>query len=82
MPTHRQGGRGQAGKGARLWQQLPHPLTAPACVTSMWLTWPGAMSAIKLQTNCGLSAIWAPATASVLDVLHAFERRPAAKSPM
>ena len=22
---HRQGGRGQAGKGARLWQRLPHP---------------------------------------------------------
>ena len=63
------------------------PPTAPACaITSMWLTWPGAMSAPSgscRPTAACLSATWAPATATACWMSSTPLRRPAAsRSPM
>ena len=60
------------------------PPTAPACaITSMWLTWPGAMSAPSRScrpTAACSSAIWAPATATACWMSSMPLRRPAARS--
>ena len=58
--------------------------TAPACaITSMWLTWPGAMSAPSRScrpTAACSSAIWAPATVTACWMSSMPSRRPAARS--
>ena len=60
------------------------PPTAPACaITSMWLTWPGAMSAPSRScrpTAACSSATWAPATATACWMSSMPLRRPAARS--
>ena len=59
-----------------------YPPTAPACaITSMWLTWPGAMSAPSRScrpTAACSSATWAPATVTACWMSSMPLRRPAA----
>ena len=74
---------GKLEKGARLWQRLPHPRTAPVCVTTstLWI-WPGAMcapSASWRPAAASSSAIWAPARVTACWMSSTPSPRPAAR---